>query len=58
MLRLTTLTSVLALMATGLAAEEIKVGVSPGEHAEIMERWPMATFRPTRSSTCPILKRR
>ncbi|KZY50910.1 MetQ/NlpA family ABC transporter substrate-binding protein [Sulfitobacter sp. KE29] len=37
MLRLTTLTSVLALMATGLAAEEIKVGVSPGEHAEIME---------------------
>ncbi|MEP2428139.1 MAG: metal ABC transporter substrate-binding protein, partial [Tateyamaria sp.] len=31
MLRLTTLTSVLALMATGLAAEEIKVGVSPGE---------------------------
>jgi D-methionine transport system substrate-binding protein len=37
MLRLTTLTSVLALIATGLAAEEIKVGVSPGEHAEIME---------------------
>ena len=37
MLRLTTLPSVLALMATGLAAEEIKVGVSPGEHAEIME---------------------
>lgn len=37
MLRLTTLTSVLALMATGLMAEEIKVGVSPGEHAEIME---------------------
>ncbi|UWR36102.1 MULTISPECIES: MetQ/NlpA family ABC transporter substrate-binding protein [Sulfitobacter] len=37
MLRLTTLTSVLALMAIGLAAEEIKVGVSPGEHAEIME---------------------
>ncbi|MBO9430314.1 MetQ/NlpA family ABC transporter substrate-binding protein [Sulfitobacter sp. R18_1] len=37
MLRLTTLTSVLALMATGPAAEEIKVGVSPGEHAEIME---------------------
>lgn len=37
MLRFTTLTSVLALMATGLAAEEIKVGVSPGEHAEIME---------------------
>ncbi|MEX3313605.1 MetQ/NlpA family ABC transporter substrate-binding protein [Sulfitobacter sp. PS-8MA] len=37
MLRLTTLTSVLALMATGLSAEEIKVGVSPGEHAEIME---------------------
>ncbi|MFG6528629.1 MULTISPECIES: MetQ/NlpA family ABC transporter substrate-binding protein [unclassified Sulfitobacter] len=37
MLRLTTLTSVLALITTGLAAEEIKVGVSPGEHAEIME---------------------
>lgn len=37
MLRFTTLTSVLALMATGLVAEEIKVGVSPGEHAEIME---------------------
>lgn len=37
MLRFTTLTSVLALMTTGLAAEEIKVGVSPGEHAEIME---------------------
>ena len=37
MLRFTTLTSVLALMTRGLAAEEIKVGVSPGEHAEIME---------------------
>lgn len=37
MLRLTTLTSILALMATGLMAETIKVGVSPGEHAEIME---------------------
>ncbi len=37
MLRLTTLTSVLALAATTLLAEDIKVGVSPGEHAEIME---------------------
>ena len=37
MLRLTTLTSILALSATALFAEEIKVGVSPGEHAEIME---------------------
>ncbi|MDX2483378.1 MAG: MetQ/NlpA family ABC transporter substrate-binding protein [Pseudodonghicola sp.] len=37
MLRLTTLTSVLALAATTLWAEDIKVGVSPGEHAEIME---------------------
>jgi D-methionine transport system substrate-binding protein len=37
MLRLTTLTSVLALMAATAMAEEIKVGVSPGEHAEIME---------------------
>ncbi|MBB5723256.1 D-methionine transport system substrate-binding protein [Loktanella ponticola] len=37
MLRLTTLTSVIALMASSLAAEAIKVGVSPGEHAEIME---------------------
>ncbi len=37
MLRLTTLTSVLALAATTLLAEEIKVGVSPGEHAEIMD---------------------
>ncbi|HDY94551.1 hypothetical protein LCGC14_0186750 [marine sediment metagenome] len=37
MLRLVTLTSTLALMATPLMAEQIKVGVSPGEHAEIME---------------------
>lgn len=37
MLRLTTLTSILALAATTLMADEIKVGVSPGEHAEIME---------------------
>ncbi len=37
MLRLTTLTSVFALTASALMAEEIKVGVSPGEHAEIME---------------------
>tara|TARA_R110002110_G_scaffold20015_10_gene81948 strand:- start:3536 stop:4312 length:777 start_codon:yes stop_codon:yes gene_type:complete len=37
MLRLATLTSTLALMATSLMAEQIKVGVSPGEHAEIME---------------------
>ncbi|WP_050527424.1 MetQ/NlpA family ABC transporter substrate-binding protein [Pseudorhodobacter aquimaris] len=37
MLRLTTLTSVLALAATALMAEQIKVGVSPGEHAEIMD---------------------
>ncbi|WP_323802925.1 MetQ/NlpA family ABC transporter substrate-binding protein [Sulfitobacter litoralis] len=37
MLRLVTLTSTLALMATSLMAEQIKVGVSPGEHAEIME---------------------
>lgn len=37
MLRVATLTSVLALMASVATAEEIKVGVSPGEHAEIME---------------------
>ena len=37
MLRIATLTSTLALMATSLMAEQIKVGVSPGEHAEIME---------------------
>ena len=37
MLRLTTLVSALALSATAAMAEDIKVGVSPGEHAEIME---------------------
>lgn len=37
MLRLTTLTSILALTASVLMAEQIKVGVSPGEHAEIMD---------------------
>ena len=37
MLRIATLTSTLLLMATSLMAEQIKVGVSPGEHAEIME---------------------
>ena len=37
MLRLTTLVSALALTAAASMAEEIKVGVSPGEHAEIME---------------------
>ncbi|QCP85247.1 MetQ/NlpA family ABC transporter substrate-binding protein [Cereibacter sphaeroides] len=37
MLRMTTLASALALIAGGALAEEIKVGVSPGEHAEIME---------------------
>lgn len=37
MLRLTVLTSILALAASALAAEQIKVGVSPGEHAEIMD---------------------
>jgi D-methionine transport system substrate-binding protein len=37
MLRQFTLVSVLAMMATGAVAEDIKVGVSPGEHAEIME---------------------
>ena len=37
MLRLTTLVSALALSAAAAMAEDIKVGVSPGEHAEIME---------------------
>ena len=37
MLRLVTLTSALALSAVAAMAEDIKVGVSPGEHAEIME---------------------
>ncbi|MDO6724299.1 MetQ/NlpA family ABC transporter substrate-binding protein [Celeribacter halophilus] len=41
MLRVATLSaslaSALALMASAAMAEEIKVGVSPGEHAEIME---------------------
>ncbi|SDG16073.1 D-methionine transport system substrate-binding protein [Celeribacter baekdonensis] len=37
MLRLATLTSLLALAAAAAMAEDIKVGVSPGEHAEIME---------------------
>ncbi|QDY71232.1 MetQ/NlpA family ABC transporter substrate-binding protein [Qingshengfaniella alkalisoli] len=37
MLRKTTLVSVLALIAASASAEDIKVGVSPGEHAEIME---------------------
>ncbi|AJE47558.1 MetQ/NlpA family ABC transporter substrate-binding protein [Celeribacter indicus] len=37
MKRLATLTSVLALISSTALAEEIKVGVSPGEHAEIME---------------------
>lgn len=37
MLRLTTLISALALGATAAMADDIKVGVSPGEHAEIME---------------------
>lgn len=37
MLRLTTLVSVLALSATAAMPADIKVGVSPGEHAEIME---------------------
>ncbi len=36
MLRLTTFVSALAL-STAAMAEDIKVGVSPGEHAEIME---------------------
>lgn len=37
MLRLTTLASIFALGASALMAEQIKVGVSPGEHAEIMD---------------------
>ncbi|MDB6176252.1 MetQ/NlpA family ABC transporter substrate-binding protein [Paracoccus sp. Z330] len=37
MLRFTTLISALALTATAAMAEDIKVGVSPGEHGEIME---------------------
>jgi D-methionine transport system substrate-binding protein len=37
MLRLITLTSALALSAAAAMAEDINVGVSPGEHAEIME---------------------
>lgn len=37
MLRILSLTSVLALSAAAAMAEDIKVGVSPGEHAEIME---------------------
>ncbi|MBT9385688.1 MetQ/NlpA family ABC transporter substrate-binding protein [Pseudooceanicola sp. CBS1P-1] len=37
MKKLMTLVSVLALTAGAAAAEEIRVGVSPGEHAEIME---------------------
>ena len=37
MLRLVTLTSALALSAAATMAEDIKVGVSPGEHAEIIE---------------------
>lgn len=37
MLRLTALVSALALSAAAAMAEDIKVGVSPGEHAEIME---------------------
>ncbi|WP_290691545.1 MULTISPECIES: MetQ/NlpA family ABC transporter substrate-binding protein [unclassified Haematobacter] len=37
MLRLTTFVSALALSAVAAFATDIKVGVSPGEHAEIME---------------------
>lgn len=37
MLRLSALVSALALSAAAAMAEDIKVGVSPGEHAEIME---------------------
>ncbi|MFV0292005.1 MAG: MetQ/NlpA family ABC transporter substrate-binding protein [Paracoccus sp. (in: a-proteobacteria)] len=37
MFRLTTFVSVLALSAVSTMAEDINVGVSPGEHAEIME---------------------
>ncbi|MGZ3216226.1 MetQ/NlpA family ABC transporter substrate-binding protein [Paracoccus sp. T5] len=38
MLRLTTLASALALSTAAAMAEDIKVGVSPGEHGEIMEK--------------------
>ena len=38
MLRFITLTSALALSATAAMAQDITVGVSPGEHAEIMEQ--------------------
>lgn len=37
MLRMTALASVLALIAGTAMAEDIKIGVTPGEHAEIME---------------------
>ena len=37
MLRLIPLAASLALIAGMATAEDIKVGVSPGEHAEIME---------------------
>ena len=37
MKKLMTLASVLALTAGTALAEDIRVGVSPGEHAEIME---------------------
>lgn len=37
MLRLTTFVSALALSASAVLAQDIKVGVSPGEHGEIME---------------------
>lgn len=37
MLRLTTVVSALALSAAAALAQDIKVGVSPGEHGEIME---------------------
>ena len=37
MLRFTTLVSALALSAAAAMAQDIKIGVSPGEHAEIME---------------------
>ena len=36
-LRITALTSTLTLIAGMASAEDIKVGVSVGEHAEIME---------------------
>ncbi len=38
MLRLTTFVSALALSTVAAMAQDIKVGVSPGEHAEIMEQ--------------------